>query len=407
MNLYPHQQQTLEFLLTKKRAMVCSAPRTGKSLPTMAAAMQNQPVLVVCPAIVRSVLKRACEQIDSSVPIRIIDGRKVAEALQPAPGVTIMSYDITPSIKRFDGFNTLVLDEAHRIANHTAKRTKACLKLMKATPHVYILTGTPIPRYPSGLWPLLHGLGVFKGDFFSFARRYCGLWMSPWGWNWDGATNLPELRQKLKPHFIRHTKEDVFQNYTAPQYSLVTFDLPVNRKEQTLDAEALVINPNLIMAIEGLSELLLESARKKVPSCIEFIEDLLTADEPVVVFAIHKEIVAALEEGLKSHGVVKVVGDTPTKQRDKAIADFQEGRANVIIGNVAAMSEGVSLARADTIVFVETGWSPAALEQAASRVENLQKQSRPVIYLLTTANSLDHRVIKVLLKKKNIIDQIL
>jgi SNF2 family DNA or RNA helicase len=141
---------------------------------------------------------------------------------------------------------------------------------------------------------------------------------------------------------------------------------------------------------------------------VEFIEDLLEAGEPVVVFAIHKEIVAALEAGLEKYGVVKVVGDTPSKQRDKAIDDFQSGRANVIIGNVAAMSEGVSLARADTIVFVETGWSPAALEQAASRVENIEKAGQaPSIYLLTTANSLDHRIIKTLLKKQSIIDQIL
>jgi SWI/SNF-related matrix-associated actin-dependent regulator 1 of chromatin subfamily A len=311
------------------------------------------------------------------------------------------------SMKHLQGWQTLVLDEAHRCGNFQSKRAKMAIKLMKATPRVYALTGTPIPRYPYNLWPLLHGLGIYKNDFMTFAKRYCGLWMSPWGWDWTRATNLPELKEKIKPHVLRHTKAEVFKNYQPPQFSLITFDLPVSRKEQDFDAEALVVNPNLVLAIEGLSELLLESARRKVASCVEFISDLVDAGEPVVVFAIHKEIVSALEDGLRIYGVVKVVGDTSSKERDKAIDAFQNGEANVIIGNVAAMSEGVNLARADTIVFVETGWSPAALNQSSSRVENLQKQSKPMIYILTTANSLDHRVIKTLMKKQSIIDAII
>lgn len=408
LKFFPHQVKTLEFLLERKRAIVCSAPRTGKSLPAMAAAMQHQPALVVCPAIIRNVLKRACEAINSNIPVTIIEGRKAAsELVAPSSGIVIMSYDITPYITKFDGFQCLVLDEAHRIANNTAKRTKACMKLMKATPNVYALTGTPIPRHPIGLWPLLSGLGIYKKSWMDFALRYCGGWSAPWGFSAEGATNIPELREKLKPHIIRHTKEDVFKNYTAPQFSLITFDLPLSRQEQGLDMDALVNNPNLILALEGLSELLLESARRKIKNCIEFVEDLLAAGEPVIVFAVHKEIVAAMEAGLKHYGVVKVVGDTPKAEREKAISDFQAGKADVIIGAVTVLAEGVDLSRSDTIVFVETGWSPAAIEQCSSRVENINKESTPVVYILTTANSLDHRVMSTILKKQNIIDQIL
>lgn len=407
MNLYPHQQEALDFLLSRKRAILADEPRVGKTLPAVAAAMQNLPALIICPAIVRSVIQRACATVDATVPVTVVSGRVAASELVAGQGVYIMSYDVAPYMTSFTGWNTLVLDEAHRIASNTAKRTKAAMKLMKHTPHIYCLTGTPIPRHPIGLWPMLHGLGIYKGAWLTFAYRYAKAWQSPWGFDTTGSSNLPELKAKIKPHLLRRTKADVFKGYQAPAFSIITFDLPVSRREQELDAESLVLNPHVVLALEGLSELLLESARKKVPSCIEFIEDLVEAGQPVIVFAVHKEIVAALEDGLQAYGVVKVVGDTPAKQRDQNIEDFQSGKADVIIGNVAAMSEGVDLSRGDTIVFVETGWSPATLTQASSRVENLQKEGGATIYLLTTANSLDHRVIKTILKKKGITDQII
>jgi SNF2 family DNA or RNA helicase len=111
---------------------------------------------------------------------------------------------------------------------------------------------------------------------------------------------------------------------------------------------------------------------------------------------------------LKAHKPVAVVGDTPSKQRDKNIADFQAGKTKCFIGNISSCSEGVDLSAADTIVFVEATWHTSALEQASSRVENINKNGmKPLIYILTIRASLDHNVLACVLKKKNIVDQII
>jgi len=118
--------------------------------------------------------------------------------------------------------------------------------------------------------------------------------------------------------------------------------------------------------------------------------------------------VAELEKLLFIHKPVIVVGDTPRAKRDQAIADFQSGQTKCIIGNIAAMSEGVDLSAADTIVFVECTWSTSALEQASSRVENITKNGiAPVIYILTIKASLDHNVLAKVLKKLNVVNQII
>jgi predicted helicase len=91
-----------------------------------------------------------------------------------------------------------------------------------------------------------------------------------------------------------------------------------------------------------------------------------------------------------------------------AITDFQAGKTKLIIGNIAAMSEGVDLSAADTIVFVECTWSTSALEQASSRVENINKNGiPPIIYILTIRASLDHNVLAKVLKKLDVVSQII
>jgi SWI/SNF-related matrix-associated actin-dependent regulator 1 of chromatin subfamily A len=151
-----------------------------------------------------------------------------------------------------------------------------------------------------------------------------------------------------------------------------------------------------------------EAGMRKVKAASEVIDDLLQANEPVVVFAHHKDVVAELEKLLMVHKPVVITGETSGPKRNQALKDFQSGQTKCIIGNISAMSEGVDLSAADTIVFVECTWSTSALEQASSRVENINKSGiPPVIYILTIKASLDHNVLAKVLKKLNVVNQII
>ena len=405
MNLLPHQIEARDFLLTKRRAILADQPRVGKTLPTAAAALQHLPAIIVCPAIAKTVWEAAFQRLGCD-DVRVINGRQDASSVGWHK-VIIVNYDLLPNLI-LGKAQTLVLDECHRIKNPKAARTKAASLLMKMTPRVYALSGTPLPNRPIELWPILHGLGIYRGGWFDFAARYAKMWQAPWGLDTSGASNIPELKALMRPHVLRRKKEDVFKDYKDPQVSLITFDLPVDKREQAFDADALVANPNALMAFEGLAEVMREAGMRKVSMAAEFIDDLLNAGEPVVVFAHHKDVVAQLVDALFTHAPSVVVGDTPRAQRDKAIDAFQSGKTKCIIGNIAAMSEGVDLSAADTIVFVECTWSTSALEQASSRVENINKSGvPPLIYILTIRASLDHNVLAKVLKKLNVVSQII
>ena len=408
MQLYPHQTEAKNFLLSRGRAILADQPRVGKTLPTAAAALENLPALIVCPAIAKTVWATAIHKLNPDTPVLVVNGKASAQGLTKQPGVTIINYDLIQYLPEKANFPTLVLDECHRIKNQKAARTKAALRLMKLCKNVYALSGTPLPNRPIELWPVLHGLGIYRGGWFDFAARYAKLWTAPWGLDVSGASNIPELKALMKPHVLRRKKEDVFTNYKEPQVSLITFDLPIDRREREFDVDALVRNPDAVLAFEGLAEIMREAGEKKVKPATEFIDDLLQSGEPVVVFVHHKDVAKGLMETLKAHKPVLVVGDTPRAARDKAIADFQAGKTKVFIGNIGACSEGVDLSAADTIVFVECTWSTSALEQASSRVENIQKDGiKPLIYLLTIRASLDHEVLARVLKKQGIVSQII
>ena len=406
--LYPHQEEAKQFLLANRRCILADQPRVGKTLPTAAAALQHLPAIIVCPAIAKTVWEAAIHRLDPSVPVRVITGKKQATELI-ASGVTIVNYDVLSSVTNYAGIQTVVFDECHRLKNNKALRTKAAMLMMKKVPRVYALSGTIVPNRPAELWPILHGLGIYRGGWFDFVYKYCKAWNPPWGGlDVSGASNIPELKAMIKPHLLRRRKEDIFMDYRQPQVSLVTFDMPVDKREQAFDADALVANPNALMAFEGLAEIMREAGMRKIKAASEFIDDLLQSGEPVVVFAHHKDVVHGLVEELKDHKPVVVVGDTPRAKRDENIAAFQAGKTKVIVGNIQSMSEGVDLSAADTIVFVECTWSTSALEQASSRVENITKSGvKPVIYILTIRASLDHNVLKRVLEKQGIVNQII
>ena len=415
MKLLPHQEVTCDFLLSKKRAIVADAPRVGKTLPTAVAAIHHLPVLVVCPAVVKPGWVKAFAALGHQA--QEIKGRAAAQAVE-ARGIVVINYDILQDMPALDGWQTLVLDEVHRIKTPTAKRTKAAIKLMKSVPRVYALSGTIPSNRPIELWPLLHGLGIYKRSWLEFAFRYCKAWNPPWGGlDVSGASNLPELREKLKPHVLRRKREQVFTGYQHPVVSMVELDLPNDKREKVFDAdavaEAVSANPNAILAIEGLSEIMREGGERKAPLAADFIRARIDQEpaEPLVVFAWHKSVVAMLSDSLKqdppiSH--VVVTGETSASAKQQAIADFQAGHVQVIIGNISSISEGVDLSRANTVIFAESTWQTSALEQASARVENITKQGcAPLIYLLTIRASLDSIVLSKVLKKVGIIEQII
>ena len=131
MQLFPHQQEAKLFLLSRRRAILADQPRVGKTLPTAAAALENLPALIVCPAIAKTVWESAFARLAPNVSVNVVNGKREASQVNSAD-VTIINYDVLQYAQtNVDRYTTLVLDECHRIKNPKAQRTKAAMLAMK------------------------------------------------------------------------------------------------------------------------------------------------------------------------------------------------------------------------------------------------------------------------------------
>jgi SWI/SNF-related matrix-associated actin-dependent regulator 1 of chromatin subfamily A len=292
-----------------------------------------------------------------------------------------------------------------------AQRTKAALRLMKTASRIFALSGTLMNNRPINLWALLTGLKINKRSWYDFAVHFARGWVAPWGFDTSGASNLPELKALVAPHLLRRSKQSVFKNYTPPEFRLVTFDRPVNKRESQFDIAQLAELENPILSIEGLSEIVHETARKKLPDAIDFISGMLDEepDMKLVVFAYHTDIIDELAAGLKLYRPVTVKGATSPEMREARRNIFMtKPQCRLFIGNIICCAEAIDLSIADTCVFVETTWVPSLLEQAAARVENLGKDdSATLAYLLTIETSLDHHILKRVLQKLSTIKKVI
>src|SRR5208282_2657207 len=75
------------------------------------------------------------------------------------------------------------------------------------------LTGTPIVNRPKELWPIIFSLcPTFEKDFFAYAKKYCGAVHNGFGWDFNGASNLEDLQERLRALFmVRRLKKDVLK----------------------------------------------------------------------------------------------------------------------------------------------------------------------------------------------------
>lgn len=416
MELLPHQVVAAEFLRARKRAILADPPRLGKTYPTVVVTLeviqQRGYAVVVAPSSAKFVWRDAIRLFDNTVPILICKNRAEAEA-GPPPGFRgffIVSWGVMKDLGPCTP-EALVIDECHRMQSKDSKRTKATLRVMAKSARVFALSGSVMNNKPANLWALLTGLKINTRSWYDFAIHFCRGWMAPWGFDVSGASNVSELRDLIKPHLLRRPKESVFPNYTPPEYRVISFDKPVGRQESKFRLFDLTELENPIASFEGLSEVIRETAMKKLPDAIDFISGLLDEepDMKLVVFAYHTDVIAELASALKAYRPVTVVGATSSAAREAKRLIFTNKKAcRLFIGNLICCAEAIDLSVADTCVYVETTWVPSILDQATARIENLNKKnSSALAYLLTLEASLDHYMLRRVLEKMQIIKKVI
>jgi SNF2 family DNA or RNA helicase len=157
------------------------------------------------------------------------------------------------------------------------------------------------------------------------------------------------------------------------------------------------------------------AVRLAAPSCkVDALESIMADElpegEPVVVFAMSKQLIDLAHNRLMENGYAcaRITGGQSTNVRAQAIEDFQAGRVQVILCTVGAGGVGVTLTRAKTAIFLQRSWSMVDNIQAEARVHRIGSEIHDSVTIidLVSTGTVDQRMQDVIATKKGRLEEI-
>lgn len=312
-----------------------------------------------------------------------------------------------------DLFDAVVIDELHRTKDYKTQLSKFCMGLSRGKKFILGLTGTPVVNKPIDLIAQLHIIGKLDlfGGYKGFVDRYCqGL---------NQASNLKELNYLLNKHcFYRRLKKDVLNDLPDKMRSIASCEISTHKEYKKAEDDFIsFLKENLNKtdgeidtALRGQAMVQMQilkkvSAQGKIEAALEQINEVVEGGEKIIVFAVHKEIVARLKEQIP--GSVTVVGDDSMDARQRNVDAFQnDPKTQVIICNIQSGGVGITLTASSRVLFIELPWHPAHADQAEDRAWRIgQKNSVQCTYLLGQ-NTIDEYIYNIIEDKRAMVAQV-
>lgn len=451
LDFLPYQKAGIELGLQRQNVLIGDEMGLGKTAQAIGIINGSnvQSVLIICTA---SLTKNWANEIARFGTRDLSVGFATTKTIDETD-IIITTYDVFSRDNDINKilinkeYDLLILDECHYVKNYKSNRTQRILGEngnggIIANKKVF-MTGTPLMNRPIELWPVVHALDVHSfPNFMKFAFRYCDATQTRYGWDFKGASNLDELNEKLRTSvMIRRVKKDVLQELPAKIRQVI--ELPATTaaeknalkqeakykaeydryvaqmkaleatKESTSSADyeaqvAKLKGENSSINIGEIAKLRHATALAKLPQCIDFIKNIMEEDEQqkIIVFAHHKDVIDGLNNSLEEFGTVKIDGSTDKSIRQDIVDAFQTDESKrIFIGSIHACSEGLTLTRANRVLFVEIDWTPAKMTQAEDRAHRIGQTDTVFVQHLLLENSYDANMAKTIAHKQTIIDK--
>jgi SNF2 family DNA or RNA helicase len=372
-------------------------------------------------------ISRNVEIIDPKNRVRL--SQRLAAGREHWPMYVVVHYEalrLMPELADVKWFH-IIADEIHRAKNRKAQQTH----YLKMLPTFFKtgLSGTPADDKPQDIWSILNWLYPEKyKSYWRFISTYCtqeSTEVRGQGRSFRKITGvnrdrIPELHREWAPWYIRRTKDEVGIDLPPKYYTELHVDLLPNQRRaydqmkrdmiawigqnEDVPLTAPVVVAQLVRlqqmalasvewheeytqimppagggeAYRGLKpKLTLVDPSAKLDRLVEIVEG--NPNEPLVIFSQSKSMVSLTVSRLRGLGIdtVPYHGGISDSNRELAVRQFQDGRAQMFVATIAAGGEGITLHRASTVVFFDRMWNPTKNRQAEDRLHRIG-QHNPV-----------------------------
>jgi superfamily II DNA or RNA helicase len=421
--LYPHQLPMVERhkALLKTRGVTSDRSETGvgKTPAILQAAKELQvPFAVVCPKTLISHWKRWCRLLELT-PVTILGWETCKLGKSPR------LYD--PKGLRFKWLRErldlkilIIFDEAHRAKNPKTLNSKMVSRA-SAEGHWLALLSATLIQSPLDLLGLGFPLKLVGQPFnaFQYARRY-GVKI---GWH-GGYADESTQGQKLRLHAeldkigLRVRKSEICPTMCVHRVDLIDSDKAgtVRGIYAALEKEIAGLNARGARAIEELTRRLHARQAVELAKVPIFVEETLTHLEEgsrVAIFLCFQASIDTCTAMLKDElgeSVGTITGQTALQVRDEAIEAFNFGASRVLVLNIAAGGEGISLhdqdGRFPRVGLLSIPESSTHLIQALGRNDRVGAKSVGLNRILFCAGTMEEKVYENLSEKIRSIETI-
>ena len=422
-----HQKRMLAKSLAIPGTHVWAPPGAGKTLVGLVFLVSSPGIkLVVTKAAARGTWAEQCEQYTTLKPVLLTGqtppkGLKSdrtclyitawetlkywADALVALEPTSVVWDEIhwlrrpkhTKAIVRRDGsiqFEGLgnSLDSARKVAGRAHRKLG--------------MTATPIPGRVKDLWTQLDLVEPWQwGTFHQFGMRYCQGMHNGYGYQYNGVTNAPELKERLSYVKVRVKRDEVNRHLPKKRRQVVRLSHAEQNKPAAMKRD--IKRAQKEGGESYFETLLMEAASRKHDYIQDRVLEALSSDQKVVVFTARRNDCDRLSsrlgkavQNIKGCSVWAAHGGVDPTERDRIRHEYMAHPGPcLLIGTGDAWGESVDLQDTDLALITMLPWTPDKIIQWEGRFSRLG-QKRPVLVSYVVArNTADEHVSDLLLEK--------
>lgn len=396
LSLRPYQEEDIKFLSQRNRSACFNEQRTGKT-PTALLTLQKKncrKILIICPTSTILPWVEEYEKWLGRPCVPLIGSRHHKNlAIENWTHGLVVSYDSFKNTRNYTGFaepilsakpDGVILDEAHRIKGRVTKAAEAAYKC-KNIPHRIALTATPGHNRPHEIFPILkwlypktfssywkfveHFFYVYQkknqhgssyreiGDFLPGKEKELAKLLNQFSTQRKRIEVMPWLPKEEPPIRIKLTPTDLQRKYLRElnEYYETENIITQGILDRLIRERQICLHPG-ILDLKGPSP--------KIKWIKQYIKDY--PENHTIIFSKFTTFLKILSKELNlPHGLI--IGETPLSTRQRYIKKFQSDPPQTLLINIDCGKEGLTLDRADDIIFTDIFPPVGDIEQAKAR----------------------------------------
>ena len=442
---FPHQLEAVDFLLKQEKSLLLDGCGVGKSLEMIlfAETLKKRGIIDHCLVItgiagLRSNWEKEIQKFttETSVVIgkyitrngttRYRSMQKRAEQLRNKIDEffvllnveSIRDPKVVEAIKASENkFGLILFDEAHKIGASNTDQAQNLLKL--DAPFKVGATGTLAVNNPESCrMPLF-----WTNNDFATLTNFRSQYMSYGGFNGrqvTGFKNLEVLREEIANCSIRRTLYDVRKDIPPLTIDVEYLEMEddqqkfyeaikegVKEEADKIDLKAgnlLALTTRLRQATACPSVLTTQTIESiKVNRAFEYIQEICSQGEKIVIFSMFKEPLHQLAAKLEGFRYSLNTGDTSDDLAFSNMRRFQDDpNEQVFLGTFGKCGTGFDLNSSMYMVCIDTPYTYSLFEQGFQRCYRVNNTRPAFIKVLVCSETIDERVQEIVETKREL-----